>query len=492
MAFDYYGSDISQYEIANVARAETGTYNYELARAGHFSNLSTSMGNDAPGYTCTGYTGRDLGYGAFQWWFTETNRLAELRSLINQGYPFITLMWYSSSHTNGHYRVVTGYTDTGIIAHDPWDGSSQYYSDSLFTDLWSYSNYWGMFTSPWSVTIKPPNAVATNSVFSINASITYTAPDPFDGHTDDEVGYHWEPTYCNKATISLPSGFSLIPGENLTKSFVPLSDPGPQDWFYGGDTASISWQVTTSQNAGSYPVTVLAEGLRNNSVSGHGPYPSYAYSDRIGGTNNTNVNVEPCYMVTFAQTGLDAAATGTVVTVNGSAKTYSQLPYSLWIDNGSSVTYSYSSTISSSTSGKQFSLTSVTGPSSPITVNANTNVTGNYKIQFYLTVTSPYATTGGQGWYDSGVTAYATLDTGTVDHGNGTRHVFTNWNGDATGTNYASSDQIAMNGPKTAIARWKTQHTVTFTHLGLDSSASGPVVDVNGTPVTYGQLSYTI
>jgi hypothetical protein len=117
---------------------------------------------------------------------------------------------------------------------------------------------------------------------------------------------------------------------------------------------------------------------------------------------------------------------------------------------------------------------------------------GNYKTQYFLTVTSPYGTTGGQGWYDGGALAYAALNTGSVDHGDGTRDVFNGWSGDASGTNYAQSNSIAMNAAKTAVANWKTQCNVTFEYSGLDSSASGTVVTVNGTPVTYAQMPYAI
>ena len=101
----------------------------------------------------------------------------------------------------------------------------------------------------------------------------------------------------------------------------------------------------------------------------------------------------------------------------------------------------------------------------PITVHmdANHTATAHYTLQYHLTVTSPYGTTGGEAWYDSGSTAYATLDTGTVNCGNGTRRVFTSWNGDASGTNYAQSDPILMDGPKTAVALWKTQYNLTVT-----------------------------
>ncbi|MEM2105374.1 MAG: PKD domain-containing protein [Candidatus Bathyarchaeia archaeon] len=206
-----------------------------------------------------------------------------------------------------------------------------------------------------------------------------------------------------------------------------------------------------------------------------------------------------------------------------------------------------------------------------VLMDANHVATAHYVCEYYLTVSSPFGIAGGEGWYQSGATAYATLNTGIVDHGNGTRRVFTSWGGDASGTNYAQSDPIIMNGPKTATANWKTQHylnlptnppgittpsgsgwydagsyavisapeyvpggsryrfvswttanmdeiadpfspsttvlvdepktvtanyvhqyQVTFTQTGLGADASGTVVTVNGIPLTYSDLPYSI
>jgi len=255
------------------------------------------------------------------------------------------------------------------------------------------------------------------------------------------------------------------------------------------------------------------------------------------------------YLVTFTQNGLDDTAIGTIVTVNDTAITV--LPYEIWVNESSWITYSYSDIVGSTTSGKRFKLVDVTGPASPfhvtgpvtvkgeykiqyqITVtaspagalgrtfkvtyiqcgttytnvekttpwtewvDASTNVTVSepqdiisispdtrykfdhydpsnsvhmdqartvtlvYKTQYYLTVTSSYGTAGGHGWYDSGATAYATLNTGIIDQGNGTRRIFTGWGGDASGSNYTKSNPISMSEPKTAIANWKTQYLLT-------------------------------
>jgi PKD repeat protein len=196
--------------------------------------------------------------------------------------------------------------------------------------------------------------------------------------------------------------------------------------------------------------------------------------------------------VTFAQTGLTANATGTVVTVNGTARVYTDLPYSVLVNDGSVLNYSYAAIVNITLSSGRFYLNNVTGAASPLTVTADINVSGNYKTQYYLTVSSPYSTTGGQGWYDNGATTYATLDRGLIDQGNGTHQVFTSWSGDASGTNYNQSNLILMNGSKTAVAAWKTQYAVTFTHSGLNATASGTVVTVNSTSVTFVQLPYTL
>ena len=115
-----------------------------------------------------------------------------------------------------------------------------------------------------------------------------------------------------------------------------------------------------------------------------------------------------------------------------------------------------------------FSFWDVDGLSQGLGVNSinvfmdtNHTATAHYILQYYLTVNSPYGTSSGAGWYDAGSTAYATVNIGILDHENGTRRVFTNWGGDASGTNYTQSDPIMMDNPKTAIANWKTQYYLT-------------------------------
>jgi len=85
------------------------------------------------------------------------------------------------------------------------------------------------------------------------------------------------------------------------------------------------------------------------------------------------------------------------------------------------------------------------------------------QLEYYLTVVSPYDTPSGEGWYYNGTQALASLATNVIDHGNGTRRIFTHWSGDASGTNHSKSEPIYMNKNKTAIANWKTQYYLTVT-----------------------------
>jgi len=162
------------------------------------------------------------------------------------------------------------------------------------------------------------------------------------------------------------------------------------------------------------------------------------------------------YVVYFTQTG---AAVAPTVTYTADTDPVETVPFGVWVRAGSDITYTYKDIVPGGP-GVRYVLTGV-APASPVTVNGPLTITGNYKTQYYLTVTSPYGIAGGENWYDKDATAYATLNTDMVDHGNGTRRVFTNWNGDASGTNYAQSNPIIMNGPKTAVANWKTQYLLT-------------------------------
>jgi uncharacterized repeat protein (TIGR02543 family) len=133
---------------------------------------------------------------------------------------------------------------------------------------------------------------------------------------------------------------------------------------------------------------------------------------------------------------------------------------------------------------------SYSGPNNPASVTMNGDITeaAQWKIQYYLNVSSVNGDTGGSGWYDNGATANAALTALTVAGATGTQYLFTGWSGDALGAT-SPSDNITMNGPKTATANWQTQYNVTFSQSGVGSDFFGTVLTVNDT--NYGFSGYT-
>lgn len=202
------------------------------------------------------------------------------------------------------------------------------------------------------------------------------------------------------------------------------------------------------------------------------------------------------YLVIFAQTGLDGNATGKVVTVNSTALTYSQLPFNWWVDSGSTITYSYSTIVSSNVTGKQFRLTGVHSPTSPFVVTGSVTITGSYCIQYKITFTH---------------TGLDPTVMGTVVTVNGSAEVYSNlpyidWFDSGASVSYSCSDTLLTNvtgkqfklinvtgavSPFTVTScvtltgNYKTQYQVTFDEAGVGD-------DFTGTVVTVDSLNYNV
>lgn len=271
MVFNFYGPDIPQTEIADAARTgEEGTSLDDMVRAAHFSNLSTSVGDALP-WNITGYSERKLGYAAFA---RQGISLDELKSLIAAGYPIIVATQYSREWPDGHYRVIVGYNETHITFHDPWfnapyEGPNVNVSYSEFLSLWQFSDYWGLFVSPWNISISAPENVGKNDVFNVAVTVTYPCPPPF---TTDEYS-----ASSLNTTITLSDGLELLPGE-------PSKKPVSLEYLYPGNSVTINWTLRADK-PGDYVIAVESEGK----ITGFVPY---TYEDRIGGSGNTTIHVQ--------------------------------------------------------------------------------------------------------------------------------------------------------------------------------------------------------
>ncbi|MBN2542977.1 discoidin domain-containing protein [bacterium] len=120
-------------------------------------------------------------------------------------------------------------------------------------------------------------------------------------------------------------------------------------------------------------------------------------------------------------------------------------------------------------------------------------------LQYYLTVTSPYGTPRGSGWYNSGTSATAWIAEGCpISGGTGTRYNFDSWTIDASGTNCLASNPIIMDGNKTATATWHVEYLLTVntahgtqTGQGWYSAGATPSAGIlEGCPIYEGGTRY--
>lgn len=284
MVFDYYGENISQFEIADVARTigepVYSTFTDELRRAAHFSNISVSMGDEMP-ESIMGYALRGLGYAAFE---AHDMDLTQLKNLLDQGKPLILLMWYSTHHVSTHYRVVTGYNETHVFLHDPWNkplwggtygGPNIVFEYTEFLDLWSYYGNWALYVSPWIINVSMPTYVKLGTPFQVNATVTYPQPLP-------NALFNYQASSCN-ASITLPANLSLAQGDFQKKTVNT-------GFLEAGTNATVSWTLVAN-SSGTCTIKIEVEGMIFGSVWANVDYPAYDYSDRIGATANFTIEL---------------------------------------------------------------------------------------------------------------------------------------------------------------------------------------------------------
>jgi len=111
---------------------------------------------------------------------------------------------------------------------------------------------------------------------------------------------------------------------------------------------------------------------------------------------------EATYIITFSTTGLNASATGTILTVKYNGTTYnlqySNLPFALDVVSGSTVSYSFASPIIPSSGSYEWFWTSTSGLSTArsgnITATQSGSITGNYEAEYEYTFVEHYLPSG--------------------------------------------------------------------------------------------------
>jgi len=134
-----------------------------------------------------------------------------------------------------------------------------------------------------------------------------------------------------------------------------------------------------------------------------------------------------------------------------------------WFDENSQVAVTAANPSNVTEFASRLIFTSWTGDlvsdQASITLNMTAPITlqANWKPQYYLNVVSPVGTVTGAGWYDAGAVATVIVQSPVLEQ-NGTRQVFTGWNG--TGSSQETTKTIVVNSPTILQATWKTQYYI--------------------------------
>lgn len=310
MIFDYYGEFVDQKEIYNAARAG-GTPLPDMARAGQFSDLSTTVGDRWPDYVVTGYSVRDTGYAAF-YFASDHEWMRELKSIIAQGYPVAVLQNFYPDGDDPHYRVVVGYNELkGVfIVNDGWSrefkvpsgyvGSTNPMSNPISWDddfpgmemtyedfelAWQCpSDKWGVpdkmygavLVTPWEVVMTAPATASPGEEVTVGVSVHYPCAGPF-------------------GIAPFPS----FPASDVSVQLTVMDGHGKplavMDVSVGTLLARGSCEASFTFEVPDEPTTLMLEAWGTGMVSGHlevwQDYDAYDYSDRIGGSDVCSLEV---------------------------------------------------------------------------------------------------------------------------------------------------------------------------------------------------------
>lgn len=281
---------------------------------------------------------------------------------------------------------------------------------------------------------------------------------------------------------------------------------------YGSPTSSAYVQSGASYDISvSSPDTSLGAGIREvctgYSVDGGGSVAGTSYSfSSVTADHSITFSWQRQYQVSFGASGLDGSASGTVVSVNGfGSADYSSLPYQIWVNSGTSLSFTYTNPVPSSNAHYRFSLSSVV--SSPQTINAPTTISDTYSyVQYQFAVTYSVSgldssASGTTVTIDGSDITYSSLPyTKYVDYGSSTTFAYASTVSSSTphqrfALSSATTSPQTIYGTTSISATYITQATaylVTFATSGLDSSAQGAIVTVNGTTTNYGSMPYQV
>ena len=188
------------------------------------------------------------------------------------------------------------------------------------------------------------------------------------------------------------------------------------------------------------------------------------------------------YQVTYSTSGVGGDTSATVLIVNGTSYTQSQMPTVLWYNSGQNSTFAFQSPITGS-SLDRYCWSSTGGlsalQSSTISMSAAGTVAGAYTTQYQLTMTlngHGVSNVTAGAWYNSGVVVGIRIS-GDSSNSSSTRYLYNGATGSGTGgyTGASQTFQVTTNAPIAESIAWQTQYSLT-----TSAGTGGSVAPVTG------------
>lgn len=334
--------------------------------------------------------------------------------------------------------------------------------------------YTATFQLQYQVTISSSPVLGRNVVVDTNSYVTrasfwwddgsshpISAPSPQQLTADERYTWvSWSDGGGQSHTITVTQSTTITANFQLEFRITIATNPSGLDVLVDGSTQTApypAWWVNGTQ----HDLDVSSPQPGTTGVQ----YVFTAWSD--GGAQShtviiTEVTTYTASFITQYQVTVSTSPAGLNVSIEGT--TY-PAPQAIWCDDGSSLDIATSSPQAAGAGVRRVFTAwddGTTTISRTVVCTAPATYIAQFKTQYYLSIVSDYGTPTGEDWYDSGLTATAGLDTGThVVTPNAERHIFDRWSGDASGTNFAQSNPITMNAPKTATAVWMHQFYLT-------------------------------
>lgn len=134
------------------------------------------------------------------------------------------------------------------------------------------------------------------------------------------------------------------------------------EWVDSGTSAASTFPISMTNSAGNTKNIFLGDNR----------------SDVITGPTTVMGTYQTQYLVTFIQNGLSPDNPKTAMTVQGETKTCQQLPTSVWIYAGNTITFTYETAVEGTQADKHYILSSINS-TSPLTVDKPTTIQASYE-----------------------------------------------------------------------------------------------------------------